>query len=575
MVLKLILRYQIKREPFSRLFQIASVEYKYDINLLRETVLNRIGASLKKISEGGKFNISLDDQNKNSLSWSGEEDDVNANARESLCDAEIRLFVVGDLKFYAQMLGRDNMSGSWCMWCRMAPTQWNKEDGIPLQDEEEWTIETLKAPKVLLSEGRLKKPIEIRGVVDFPLWDFIPVSHYIYPVLHGEIGLVNNALDAFYDILDDNIEVLTDEEKMSRNTTILSDAAFEAATENLTTFKESLKADITFYDIMKSDINDRLQEAISQEERDELYQQMQEIRLTVSQKKAEQKELEADVKAKRAQYFSAKKAFKELRLKKTKGDRPVRAEVQDILENFEISAAAYHGGDLNGVCARRLLANAKPIFESIQAYLLEYDNAEKCSDDTIFQICDLYSSIFATLDVITAKLRIKSGNATMEDHGTLLRSLSLLKKLWDSADLSYTPKVHSLLIHAPKQMQRFNGIGDLLEDDVEKMHQIAGSFESRVARLKSATNRALAQAKMEAITHNNAVRKCLEQSQNQSKRKLDDTKPSYKKENIKVQKTERNQMRLETLKGIEDNPPPKLITAYEKLKEEVKKSDSN
>ena len=310
MVLKLILRYQIKREPFSRLFQIASVEYKDDIKLLQETVLNCIGASLKKISEGGKFNISLDDQNKNSLSWSGEEDDVNANARESLCDAEIRLFVVGDLKFYAQMLGRDNMSGSWCMWCRMAPSQWNKEDGIPLQDEEEWTIETLKAQKVLLSEGRLKKPIEIRGVVDFPLWDFIPVSHYIYPVLHGEIGLVNNALDAFYDILDDNIEVLTDEEKMSRNTTILSDAAFEAATENLTTFKESLKADITFYDIMKSDINDRLQEAISQEERDELYQQMQEIRLTVSQKKAEQKELEADVKAKRAQYLSAKKAFK-------------------------------------------------------------------------------------------------------------------------------------------------------------------------------------------------------------------------------------------------------------------------
>jgi hypothetical protein len=34
-------------------------------------------------------------------------------------------------------------------------------------------------------------------------------------------------------------------------------------------------------------------------------------------------------------------------------------------------------------------------------------------------------------------------------------------------------------------------------------------------------------------------------------------------------------IRLETLKGIEDNPPPKLITAYEKLKEEVKKSDSN
>jgi hypothetical protein len=64
MVLKLILRYQIKRESFSRLFQIASIEYEDDIKLLQETVLNCIGASLKKISEGGKFNISLDDQKK-------------------------------------------------------------------------------------------------------------------------------------------------------------------------------------------------------------------------------------------------------------------------------------------------------------------------------------------------------------------------------------------------------------------------------------------------------------------------------------------------------------------------------
>jgi hypothetical protein len=60
----------------------------------------------------------------------------------------------------------------------------------------------------------LKKPTEIYGVVNFPMWDFIEVKYYIYPVLHGEIGLVNNnALDAFYDILDVNVEVMADEEK--------------------------------------------------------------------------------------------------------------------------------------------------------------------------------------------------------------------------------------------------------------------------------------------------------------------------------------------------------------------------
>jgi hypothetical protein len=115
------------------------------------------------------------------------------------------------------------------MWCKRAPNQWNTQDNVPLEHQQEWTIDSLKAQKVLLSEGRLKKPVEIRGVVDYPLWDFIPVSHYIYPVLHGEIGLVNNALDALYGILDDNIEVLSDEEKTSRNTAILADTRSDSS----------------------------------------------------------------------------------------------------------------------------------------------------------------------------------------------------------------------------------------------------------------------------------------------------------------------------------------------------------
>jgi hypothetical protein len=104
---------------------------------------------------------------------------------------------------------------------------------------------------------------------------------------------------------------------------------------------------------------------------------------------------------------------------------------------------------------------------NIKDYLLHYENDEKCSDAYIYHCCELYSSIFATLDVITAKLRIKSGNTNTEDHATLERSLKIYKTLRDSADLNYTPKVHALLNHAPKQMQMFNGIGDLLKDDVE------------------------------------------------------------------------------------------------------------
>jgi hypothetical protein len=180
-----------------------------------------------------------------------------------------------------------------------------------------------------------------------------------------------------------------------------------------------------------------------------------------------------------------------------------------------------------------------------------------------FHFCDLYSSIFATLDAITAKLRIKSGCAEDDDCSTLERSLGNPKQLWNAANLSHTPKVHSLLTHAPKQMRKFKGIGDLLEDDVEKMHQIAGNFESQSSRLKSATGRAVAQAKMEEH---------MQLLQQISKRKSD--VDDIKKQKGKVLKTEHDQKQPESLDKIEQNPIPKLITAYEKLKDESKKPNN-
>jgi hypothetical protein len=120
------------------LFQTASVEYKDDIKVLQETVLKRIGRSLQEISQGVKFKIDLHGQQEFCLSFLSQECGINDTASsEHLCDAAICLFVVGNLKFYAQMLGHDNMSGCQCRWCQMAPNQWNREDGVPLDHQEE------------------------------------------------------------------------------------------------------------------------------------------------------------------------------------------------------------------------------------------------------------------------------------------------------------------------------------------------------------------------------------------------------------------------------------------------------
>jgi hypothetical protein len=40
-------------------------------------------------------------------------------------------------------------------------------------------------------------------------------------------------------------------------------------------------------------------------------------------------------------------------------------------------------------------------------YLLNYEHVDRCSDEYTRHFCDIYSFIFATLDIITVKLRIK------------------------------------------------------------------------------------------------------------------------------------------------------------------------
>jgi hypothetical protein len=58
----------------------------------------------------------------------------------AVCGAPIWLFKVGDLKHYMQMLGRDGMSSSWCVWCKLNPSFWRSyfsdPDSITVEERE-------------------------------------------------------------------------------------------------------------------------------------------------------------------------------------------------------------------------------------------------------------------------------------------------------------------------------------------------------------------------------------------------------------------------------------------------------
>ncbi len=93
------------------------------------------------------------------------------------------------------------------------------------------------------------------------------------------------------------------------------------------------------------------------------------------------------------------------------------------------------------------------------------------------------------------------------------------------ANLSFTPKMHCLLVHAIHQMHFFKGIGDTLEDDVEHMHQILARIETCVSRMKDKDKQALVHSKTEAIMFNSEVAECVEKSKQLAKRKFTNRNP--------------------------------------------------
>jgi len=81
----------------------------------------------------------------------------------------------------------------------------------------------------------------------------------------------------------------------------------------------------------------------------DLHQQQQELDAVIAGMVQQRKNLEAEQSLKRKSSATARSQLKTIREAKRKQDIPVFADIENILLEYGISAAAYHGGKLNGV----------------------------------------------------------------------------------------------------------------------------------------------------------------------------------------------------------------------------------
>jgi hypothetical protein len=291
------------------------------------------------------------------------------------------------------------MSGSWCCWCTKHPSTWYSLCHHPHDKQDlAWTLSKIKEYRHQIEVGQLKEARYKKGIVKDPVWDFIEPDHFMFPQLHVEIGLVNNAFENFYDFVEDQVEAATPEQKIARNNIIIATRTLERATEQLTQWKQHGPRDLAAYCAQQQQLNARLQRV----ETVDLLLEKVNLERRIDLLMAQRKELEKSVQTMKKEVVSKKAALKEACQRKEKIYKPSHVEIELLLSEYNISSAAYIGGKLNGVDCQCFMHYA--IFSEIQLILLQSQNPERYTNQIIQQESELHRDVFIVLDTICSTL---------------------------------------------------------------------------------------------------------------------------------------------------------------------------
>jgi len=106
-----------------------------------------------------------------------------------------------------------------------------------------------------------------------------------------------------------------------------------------------------------------------------------------------------------------------------------------------------------------------------------------------------------------------------------------------------------------EQIKWLQGIGDMLEDDVKHIHQMAARIETWTSRMNNNALEPFIHFKVEAIWNSQAIKEKIALSQQHAKQAFKKRNPEAVslEKNAKL-KAERDHMQIETLQNLESKP---------------------
>jgi len=393
-----------------------------------------------------------------------------------------KVYVVGDLAFYATALGKDGSSGQHCYVCDIPRMEWQ----LPGHTMGElWSLQKLHQTHASLDE----KTTRIRGVVGKPLIECVDVDRFLPPLMHIMMGTGNMLLESILDAIDkaDGLEDTPASLREKRHEHWTKKKEYNECKEMFSIWSEFGGARLANLRISRTMLihiiaaDGKHWEKI---DKDFAIADKQKMAEKISGLVTEKKMIEKTMKDTNAELSVVRR---ELQLEEQKYPRRERALLQQIeehfLERYGVKREVYHGGDLTGGSVKKLMQNSRLIFTELEGFLKDVADEKKIIKEkdwgNLAERLRLTRLCLESFDGLFSRLR---SMPTEQKSATEMRqeSASFLEaglKYWRALGLSITPKIHMLEDHVLLKLQAENGLWNKDEEFVERAHQMGLKYK--------------------------------------------------------------------------------------------------
>ena len=345
------------------MYPLADIDCTKDsCDVFKGTIKDNLARGINRIVDC-KVQFVLNEDGEEGEQWSCSlicEGDADYNTNSDTIH-DVQAFMVGDLKFFSQMLGKEGFDSNWCSHCQLNRNEW--EVGC------EFTIveSTLESIRLLAAESTDATGVDRKGVREDPYFN-ISVANYIWPILHIKLGHGNAIVKFLLDYADKAVQQVPQEQILLREQVMelngkLADAGdlrnqwdsdgVESGKEIVKRLRAELKG-----------IPNKTKPAAAGSKQKKLEDEIQ----THLNNRAV---IMASLKAMRSSRKIKKDKLDGFKFERKTDKDSLLTGIDAILQGYGIKRQAYHGGDLVGGHIGILMERAEDIMNDVETYLID------------------------------------------------------------------------------------------------------------------------------------------------------------------------------------------------------------